>query len=305
MGLYQNNNGSLDLLAGSTVYADMPVGTWIKWDDQDNLPTGFLKYGDTITQADYPELYALYGATVPYKADTSELGAIETYTLSLSSASPNVCQYDGFISLGYLGTANSSPQYLTVWVNSSGMYNVHHGNAGQERGMMTIPVKKGDTVYGNNSYDMNSARWYKKSLIVKAKQIALPTDFEDAVDEKIDVVDARIDGITSIEYKTATLATQSNYTFAKWQYTKTGHLCTAYIQVSVSSPASSEILCATGFPKAAQDGANTHFWAFRWDNFNVDPIGMYINHNGQLLIKGGITGGTSPYVVSFTYITTE
>lgn len=190
-------DGSLAPIAGGTLYTDMPIGTWIKWDDQTNMPDGFLKYGDTITQAEYPELYAMYGATVPYKADKSELGAINNpYTISTNAAAPTIMPYDGFISFGYLGTASSSPQYLTVWVNGAGVFNIHHANGGQERGMMTIPVKKGDSVYCNNQYDMNSSRWYDKTLIVKAKQTALPTDFGNAVDDKIvaNMIDSVTDG---------------------------------------------------------------------------------------------------------------
>lgn len=180
------STGALSPIAGGTFYTDLPIGSWIKWDDQTNMPDGFLKYGDTITQAEYPELYAMYGATVPYKPDKSELGAVNyPYTISTNSAAPTIMPYDGFISFGYLGTASSSPQYLTVWVNGAGIFNVHHANGGQERGMMTIPVKKGDSVYCNNQYDMNSSRWYDKTLIVKAKQTALPTDFEKIIDSKI------------------------------------------------------------------------------------------------------------------------
>ena len=112
--------------------------------------------------------------------------------------------------------------------------------------------------------------------------------------------------MTAIEYGVPTFATQNNYTFTNCRYTKSGHVCTAFIQFGVAEPSvSGELLCASDFPKAAQQGANSHFWIFRWDNFAVDPVGGYINQYGNLYLKGGIVGGTMPYAVAFTYITTD
>lgn len=117
---------------------------------------------------------------------------------------------------------------------------------------------------------------------------------------------------SDIEYKnlikrtvgTGTATSQTNYTFngsTGIQYTRVGNVCTLYIQLNCTTGASYEVAVMTGLPKADQVAMNTHFWAHRWDNFNADPIGLYVNGAGTLYVKGG-AASSGPYVVTFTYI---
>ena len=185
-----NNDGSLTVIAGGTNFADLPICSWIKWDDQTNLPEGFLKVGDSIPQATYPEAYAEYGATVPYKADTSELSNFEAITL------PMTAPYDGFI------TASAyDGGYITFSVNATTIY-VRSATTGVNADTITVPIHKGDTVtfeaaIGNYYV---KARYYKKSLILKAKSFPIPADFMDAVEEAVD--EAMIDTYSTSEVKT-------------------------------------------------------------------------------------------------------
>lgn len=181
--MYANVNktdGSLIPVAGGTLYADTPVGAWIKWDDQTNLPDGYLKAGDTISQSEYPEVYAKYGSTVPYKADDSELSDWEDITIGTSNVT---MAYDGFV-IGKWSLSNNRGEFT---VNDTIVFSTANSASGV--GELEIPVKKGDTIKQTGSTTTASlikARFYKKSLIVKAKQTPMPADFMNAVEEAID-----------------------------------------------------------------------------------------------------------------------
>ena len=164
-----NNDGSLLRVAGGTLYADLPIGSWVK-NDSDTIPSGFLKAGDTISQTLYPELYAMYGNTVPYKADTSELGDYENVTFPTSLQV--TAQYDGVI----ITTAYDGG-YLTFNINDNKVY-IRTQSSGINAGTATVPIRKGDVISvegAGGNYTIN-VRYYKKSLIVKAKQVAVPFD---------------------------------------------------------------------------------------------------------------------------------
>lgn len=185
MALYKVDETTAELtkVAGGTLYADLPIGSWIK-NDMNTIPSGFLKEGDTISQSEYPELYAKYGSTVPYKADTSELSDYENINLS----SQVTMQYDGFLSVVALSSARS------IYVN-----NVRIATAspiGDIDGSGSIAFKKGDIVRLSNYYNgCAQVAYYKKSLIVKAKHTPVPADFMDAVDDVIK--DTTVDAVTN------------------------------------------------------------------------------------------------------------
>ena len=216
-------DGSLIPVAGGTLYADLPVGAWIKWDDQTNLPAGYLKAGDTISQSEYPDLYAKYGSTVPYKADTSELSDYENITISTSSSSPTVMSYDGYLTVTAIGGARS--------ININGVRPANASPSGSMDASTTVAVKKGDQVYFSSWYNgCCLGAFYKKSLIVKAKQTPMPADFMSEVDDAVS--EATADIIASLPYSFNASANLSAfnrkfvYTGASitWTATHTGRL---------------------------------------------------------------------------------
>ena len=204
---YNSATGSLERIAGGTLFADLPLLSWIKYDNQTNLPEGFLKAGDSISEADCPEAYAEYGATVPYKADTSELSNFESVVL------PMTAPYDGFITAsGYDGA------YLNFSVNGTNVY-IRSAATGVNAATATVPIHKGDTVAfasADGSYYVK-ARYYKKSLVLKAKQVALPADFAASMREYVDsqIVDSVADGSMKAVTSNAVYDALGN----KWGYT--------------------------------------------------------------------------------------
>lgn len=198
MALYKVDSDTADLtkVAGGTLYADLPIGSWIK-NDMATIPSGFLKEGDTISQSEYPELYAKYGSTVPYMADTSELSAYESLTVGTNAGSATTALYDGIFRLengscegaGYYVSTDGGTTYSRVGASSGGGVPGHNlGTAS------TLFVKKGWKFYValNSTSEPGGLStggyiaYYKKSLILKAKHTPVPADFMDAVEEAID-----------------------------------------------------------------------------------------------------------------------
>ncbi len=181
MALYKVDSDTADLtkVAGGTLYADLPVGSWIK-NDMDTLPSGFLKQGDTISQSEYPELYAKYGSTVPYKADTSELSEWETS--DFANNTDKTMPYDG---VGMISNGNDTE--VTITVNGV-VIGRDSGRSAYASSSLFFQFKKNDVVKFsvlNGSITNQKVAYYKKSLIVKAKHTPIPVDFMDAVDDVI------------------------------------------------------------------------------------------------------------------------
>lgn len=194
MALYKVDSDTADLtkVAGGTLYADLPIGSWIK-NDMATIPSGFLKVGDTISQSEYPELYAKYGSTVPYKADKSELDSYSTnvsYSM-LSSSSGYTMLYDGFIEIRMQGSSGQASPVSTLTVNNSTIMQCGNYNDGARK-TQSFFFRKGDVLKvanaNSSSFECKIA-YYKKSLIVKAKQTPVPVDFMYAVYDAMNSVD--------------------------------------------------------------------------------------------------------------------
>lgn len=190
MALYKVDSDTADLtkVAGGTLYADLPIGSWIK-NDMATIPSGFLKVGDTISQSECPELYAKYGSTVPYRADKSELDSYSTsvsYSM-LTSSSGYTMLYDGFIEIRMQGSSGQASPVSTLTVNNSTIMQCGNYNDGARK-TQSFFFRKGDVLKvanaNSSSFECKIA-YYKKSLIVKAKQTPVPVDLTDAVNESI------------------------------------------------------------------------------------------------------------------------
>lgn len=180
MALYKVDSDTAELtkVSGGTLYADLPIGSWVK-NDMDTLPSGFLKEGDTISQSECPELYAKYGSTVPYKADTSELSEYENFSLSTT---PATLPYDGFMSVSALTNDGKTLIYLND--QEVARFNV----SGSQDPTVSFSFKKGDSIRLENTRSTITnckVAYYKKSLIVKAKNVGAPADLIDGVKDAL------------------------------------------------------------------------------------------------------------------------
>ena len=281
-----NSDGSLLRVAGGTLYADLPIGSWVK-NDSDTIPSGFLKAGDTISRTLYPELYAKYGSTVPYKADTSELGDYENMTFPTSLQV--TAQYDGVI----ITTAYDGG-YLTFNINDKKVY-IRTQSSGINAGTATVPIRKGDVISvegADGNYTIN-VRYYKKSLIVKAKQVAVPADFMDAIDDAID------DALEVSEPASATNTEYTTHGSIIWK--RSGNVVeVTFLDVTFTSQTSGDVILATGLPPS-----KNYSWKIIKSLINAsNQQGVAVDTSGNLSSLGGSTGG-SGYYDSFTYLATD
>lgn len=139
------------------------------------VPQGFLPCnGVAFDENQFPALYTLLGDNhTPYSYDKSILGDYEDITLSNNSASPTVMPYDGFLTVQmFAGVANGTIDG-GVYVNDT-LHRCYVYNGNQWTTTVgvpiTIPVKRGDSVYVNSStvYTSAKVRYYTHFNVIKA-----------------------------------------------------------------------------------------------------------------------------------------
>lgn len=184
-----NSDGSITRVAGGTLYADAPIGSYLAMKDNSVKPQGYLlSDGRDTTGTDdelstkYPLLYAYLGNTniLPTELDHSVLEAPEDISTNLNhttNSSYYTAPYDGVIIINW----TASDRYKSVYWSDDGtnwtefVYNLDTSTYQTT----TVPVKKGDMLYLRDSI-ANSviyARFYKQYKYIKATQVGAPADF--------------------------------------------------------------------------------------------------------------------------------
>ena len=206
--------GALSPIAGGTLYADEPIGAILPFGGS-TAPNGFLLCnGQSLLRTEYAELFAVIGTSfgsadsthfnVPDLRDKFPEGASTTNTLgsTKNAGLPNIT--------GSLRNGWGDRSAITVIMD-----NVHTGalraagSGASEQGIVTatsitptagyadsiiLDASSSNSIYGNSSTVQPPAVCV--NYIIKAKSVALPTDFASAVDDAIDakIVDSVTDG---------------------------------------------------------------------------------------------------------------
>ena len=230
-----NNDGSLTRVAGGILYADAPIGTITPFGGS-VIPSGYLLCnGAEVLKTAYAELYAVIGDAFGTASDNTkfklpDLREATTKGVGLSGKSNNHYDGDG-VALGdfvddriklhahnvyvrdtghYHGTDSGSnlpsPNNLGITKNSNGVGWGANPVAGTASNTQAVSAKiqvsskvnfgeidNATTSYG---YTTNEVKAVGVNYIIKAKQVAVPTDFMDAVDDiiKDTTVDAVVNG---------------------------------------------------------------------------------------------------------------
>ena len=146
----------------------LPLGTWISYEGA--CPDGFLEAGTTFNTTTYAALYAMLGSNkVPERFDHSKLSDFEDITISTDSNNPTPIPYDGFVLFQQAGNSTQVSEF-SVYVNGTliGMTRAaSYANRDAEQ-CISLPVKKGDTVYTSKAVSASQARYYKRHLAIKA-----------------------------------------------------------------------------------------------------------------------------------------
>ena len=177
--------GDTSLLAGSTLWAEMPIGTVIG-SFLETAPSGFLYCDDTAYRAsDYPELWAILPSTVKDTVNNTFTIDLRESTLKgtgLTSKSNNHYDSDG-VALGeFIDDRIQDHEHNLAYQSSSGGSNTTLKSEANNYSMTTSgSVSSSYRIGATTEVKSTGVRWY-----IKAVQVALPADLEAQVEEAVD-----------------------------------------------------------------------------------------------------------------------
>lgn len=182
VNIYDKTEDKLISIAGNTVYADAPVGTISPFGGSD-IPSGYLLCdGQAISRTDYAELFAVIGTTFG-AGDGSTTFNIpdlrESVPVGSGTRASGVADHDIY-TLGQFKDdqlqdhAHTRTPYVNV---SNGDYSTAYTHDRQiEQGGTVATGRYGTTTHGKQ---------LGVNYIIKAKQVAIPADFKDAVEDAV------------------------------------------------------------------------------------------------------------------------
>lgn len=191
---YDSQNQELKRIAGGTLYADCPIGSYIPFGGT-AIPTGWLLCnGQAVSRTDYAELFKVIGTAygsgngsttfnIPDLREAVPKGA------GLTSKSNNHLDADGLAVGEFLDDRLQDHVHGTPFSSPQG-----GGVAGWVTQLSNIDALQ-DTYTTRNSRvgATTEVKSVGSNYIIKAKQIGVPTDFASAIE---DVVDDSIINIT-------------------------------------------------------------------------------------------------------------
>ena len=199
--------GETTLVSGGTLYASAPIGT-IFATMAESAPSGFLMCDGTAYSAtDYPELWAILPSTV--KDTTNNTFTIDLRETTLKGAGLTGetvgahLDADG-LQLGEFLDDRVQTHNHTVSVNSSWMDSAGVSGGGN------INLKSYTYTTTSNSGRSGATTETKSrgvNFIIKAKMVAIPSDFLNAVDEAVE--ESMAGGIKDIKIKNVNISTQA------------------------------------------------------------------------------------------------
>ena len=204
MGLYENTQEGLKLIAGSTLYADMAVGSIIPFGGSVIPPMFLLCDGSAVSRTDYADLFTVIGTSfgagdgsttfnLPDLRESVPKGAgltgktvgahLDADGLAVGEfLDDRVQDHSHRIPTAPNGSPSASNYVMEAQTPASSATILSQNVVAQGRSGATTEVKSVGVNY-----------------IIKAKQISVPADFidatEDYIDEKVDPIESDVTGL--------------------------------------------------------------------------------------------------------------
>ena len=296
-----NSDGSLTRVAGGLLYADAPVGTISPFGGS-VIPSGYLLCnGAEVLKTAYAELYAVIGNSFGTASDNTkfklpDLREATTKGVGLSGKSSAHYDADG-VALGEFVEDR-------VQTHTHGIYYSAVAPGGGQSGVLSVSGNIIDTTEnGGRKGNTTEVKAVGVNYIIKAKQVAVPADFIDAVDDIIK--DTTVDAVTNGDMNPVT----SNAVYDEFKkvqpqtYECSGFLVNA-IAGEITGYGRATIILRDGIAEIkfsvrihTNDGPSTFTWGLNRDLLRtllpnlptITPIGNYSNlqffaANGAVLI---------------------
>ena len=191
-----NNDGSLALVSGGTLYADAPVGS-IQAYGGTTVPFGWLLcQGQAVSRATYAELFGVIGTSFGTGDGSTTFNIPDLRGEFLRGAGTN--SHSGQGSGGSVGTHQDATQVPGIYLAGSGgtlvtpgvdsIFSGYDSAVAQTSGFKQLIMGAGASTNVPKTYATRPTNT-SVNYIIKATTIALPSDFEAAVDEKIAALD--------------------------------------------------------------------------------------------------------------------
>ena len=192
-----NSDGSVTRVSGGTLWADSPIGTILAYGGA-TAPAGwFICQGQELTKTEYAELYAVIGdsfgtASVNTKFVLPDLREATTKGVGLTGKSNNHYDSDG-VALGeFVEDRVQSHSHVVIDETSSSGLAFRTAGGGGDYGVASTSSNYTNRVSrllaGNqaNGGATTEVKAVGVNFIIKAKQVALPTDLESAVEDAVE-----------------------------------------------------------------------------------------------------------------------
>lgn len=185
MGLYKNNNGTLELISGATLYADNPIGSILPYGGA-TAPLGWLLcQGQAVSRTEYAELFGVIGTAFGNGDGTTTFNLPDPRNKFLEGASttnpvgteksaglPNI---KGNVDSQVAGSGTQGAGAMGV--SGQGFNYGTPGSGGSWGGtIISLNAHNSNAIY-SDSVDTVQPPAVCTNYIIKAKQVAAPADF--------------------------------------------------------------------------------------------------------------------------------
>lgn len=189
MGVYKNDNGTLELISGATLWADAPIGC-IQAYGGATAPDGWLICnGAAVSRTTYAALFAVVGTSfgagdgtttfnLPDMTGKTAMGVETGHALGASEdgALPNITG-----KFGGWRPDTSPPIASGAFANGTNSSSIGNTAAGSSISERTFDASRSSLIYKDGQTKVDPAN-VRVNYIIKAQQVAVPADFAGAAE---------------------------------------------------------------------------------------------------------------------------